>query len=194
MPLGLQAHNSSTGTDMICTAIEAVRAYGGNCLETPVYWYRIEPQKDQYCMELVKTTIDQARAAGLKLILLWFGASKNGHPNYVPEYMKLDPETYRLVIGTDGAVLPALSPHCRTTLERDKKAFCKLMEFLKEYDTERRTVVAVQIENEMGCAGTDRDYAGEAEEAYRKMLPEELSGITLEDSGCERMETEGLSP
>ena len=181
-PVGLQAHNSSTGTELIEKTIRAVKAYGGNCLEAPVYWYRLEPEKDVYEMELVKELIDEVRAAGLKLIILWFGMSKNGHPNYVPEYVKLNPGIYRLVIG---GTLPALSPHCEATLERDKKAFLKLMEFLKTYDEKKRTVLAVQIENEMGCAGTDRDYAEEAEADYQKPLPEELKNVYLEDDGRE---------
>lgn len=187
-PVGLQAHNSSTGTDMIQKAVRAVRAYGGNCLEAPVYWYRLEPEMNTYEMDLVKNVIDQAREADLKLILLWFGMSKNGHPNYVPEYIKLDPDTYHLVIGADGAPVPALSPHCRATLERDKNAFVKLMEFLRAYDEKERTVLAVQIENEMGCAGTDRDYSREAEEDYRKSVPEALQSVRLEDDGTEQME------
>ena len=121
-PVGLQAHNSSTGTELIGKAIQAVKAYGGNCLEAPVYWYSLEPEKDVYEMELVKELVDETRAEGLKLIILWFGMSKNGHPNYVPEYVKMNPGTYRLVIGPDGGTLPALSPHCEETLERDKKA------------------------------------------------------------------------
>ena len=42
---GLQAHNSSTGTDMLDKAIHAVKLYGGNVLETPIYWYAIEPER-----------------------------------------------------------------------------------------------------------------------------------------------------
>lgn len=185
LPVGLQAHNSSTGTNLIEKAIRAVKVYGGNTLETPLYWYQIESEQDVYCMDSVKTIIDQAREAELRLVLLWFGTSKNGHPNYVPEYIKLDPKTYHLTIGPDGMPLPALSPHCRATLERDKKAFVKVMEFLKSYDEAEHTVIAVQIENEMGVAGTDRDYSAQAEEEYRKSLPEALRGIELEDCGRE---------
>lgn len=185
MPIGLQAHNSSTGTDMVHTAIQAVKAYGGNCLETPIYWYQIEPKMDQYCMEQIKNVIDQVREANLKLILLWFGTSKNGHPNYVPEYVKVHPEIYHLVIGPDGATLPALSPHCRATLERDKKAFCEVMKFLREYDQEQKTVIAVQIENEMGVAQTDRDYSEEAEKDYWSAMPEQLKDVNLHDTGID---------
>ena len=185
LPVGLQAHNSSSGTPLIRRAIEAIRLYGGNCLEAPVYWYRIEPQMDRYEMDLVKELVDEAREAGLHLILLWFGMSKNGHPNYAPEYVKLQPELYRLAIGADGAPVASLSPHCRETLERDKKAFVKLMEFLKEYDQDSRTVLAVQIENEMGYANTDMDYSMQAQMDYEKPVPEALEGIFLEDSGAE---------
>lgn len=195
MPIGLQAHNSSTGSAMIQKAIKAVKAYGGNCLEAPVYWYRIEPEMDCYDMELVKGLIDEVRNAGLRLILLWFGTSKNGHPNYVPEYIKLQPEKYLLAVGADGAPVASLSPHCTETLDRDKKAFEKLMEFLKEYDKASKTVIAVQIENEMGYANTDRDYSMQAQEDYIKPLPEELKQIYLEDDGRENMSAdEKLSP
>lgn len=76
MPIGLQVHNSSTGSNMIKKAIQAVKAYGGNCLEAPVYWCCVEPEQDRYDMELVKGIVDEARSAGLHLILLWFGTSK----------------------------------------------------------------------------------------------------------------------
>ena len=104
---GLQAHNSSTGTDMLDKAIRAIQLYGGNVLETPIYWYDIEPEMNVYNMAMVKDTIDRCRKANLHLILLWFGTSKNGHPNYVPEYIKLDPMTYRLARSVDGAPLAA---------------------------------------------------------------------------------------
>ena len=154
--VGLQAHNSSTGTDMLDKAIRAVQLYGGNVLETPIYWNAIEPEMGKYDMSLVQDTIDRARAAGLYLILLWFATSKNGHPNYAPEYIKLDPATYRIAHGADGAPLPALSPHCEATLERDALAFETVMAFLKAYDGDVGTVLAVQFENEMGVGGTDR--------------------------------------
>lgn len=120
-----------------------VKEYGGNCLEAPIYWYRLELEKGQYDMSLVKGLIDRTRAAGLKLIVLWFGTSKNGHPNYVPEYIKRNPGKYRLAKGSDGAPVASLSPHCADTLERDRRAFVKLMEFLKCYDSDMRTIAGM---------------------------------------------------
>lgn len=180
---GLQAHNSSTNTPMLEKAIQATKLYGGNVLEAPVYWFLMEPKKDEYDLSHIKTLIDQCREAGLFLIILWFATSKNGHPNYAPEYIKLDPERYLVARGADGFPLVALSPHCEETLQRDAKAFAMLMSFLKEYDGEERTVLSVQIENEMGLGYTDRDYSQKAQEDYKKPVPEILRGIELEDMG-----------
>lgn len=59
------------------------------------------------------------------------------------------------------------------------------MEFLKAYDGEERTVLAVQIENEMGYANTDRDYSRMADRDYEKSVPEALKDVELPDSGKE---------
>ncbi len=187
MPVGLQANNSSTGTILYRKALEAVKACGGNTIETPVYWFLLEPEKDVFCYDHVKDAVDGAREAGLKLILLWFGTSKNGHPNYIPEYMKNDPKTYRLAFGPDGTPVMSLSPHCEAVLERDSNAFAHLMGFLKDYDERQRTVVAVQVENEMGYSATDMDYSPEVVAEYMAgPVPEELSGIRLADDGFDQ--------
>lgn len=183
MVIGMQAHNSSTGTFMLERAVRAAELYAANTLEVPVYWYKLETDMDVYDMTLVKSLIDRIRQSDLKLIILWFGMSKNGHPNYVPEYIKLHPETYQMAEGADGAWVASLSPHCRKTLERDKKAFCKLTEFIKEYDGKEKTVIALQIENEMGYANTDRDYSPLAWEDYEKPVPEAIRTIQLADAG-----------
>ena len=180
---GIQVHNSSTGTKLMERDLQAAKHYGANTIEAPVYWYAIEPEMDRYDMTMVKELIDLSRANGLYLIILWFGGSKNGHPNYAPEYIKLHPETYRLAIGPDGAPVPSISPHCQATVERDRKAFLEFIRFLKEYDAEERTVLTVQIENEFGYAHTDRDYGKLGQADFEKPVPEELLGTELEDMG-----------
>ncbi len=180
---GLQTMNSSTGSSLVDQAIHAVKLYGGNVLEAPIYWNMIEPEMDKYDMSLVKGLVDKVREAGLHLLILWFATSKNGHPNYAPDYVKLDPQKYQIVVGPTGAQHASLSPHGMETLERDKKAFCEVMKFLKEYDGEVGTVLGLQIENEMGYANTDRDYSEIACADYEKPLPEELKDVTLEDCG-----------
>ena len=180
---GLQAHNSSTGTHMIDRTIQAIRLFGGNVMEAPVYWYALEPKEGRFDMAHVRDLILKAREAELYLIILWFGTNKNGHPNYVPDYIKLDPQKYQIVLAANGAPVPTLSPHCPATLEKDMRAFCELMRFLKEFDEDTGTVLAVQIENETGNSATDRDYSVAANADYALPLPADLADVTLEDCG-----------
>ena len=133
---GVQCHNSSTGSAMLQDAIKVAKEFRGNVLEAPVYWYLLEPEQGVYDTTHVQQLIHEIRDAGLHLVILWFATSKNGHPNYVPEYVKLDPETYRLAVEPDGLPVPSLSPHCRATLEADKRAFVELMKCVKEEDEE----------------------------------------------------------
>lgn len=184
LPLGLQTHNSSTGDPyMLEREIAAVRAFGGNLLEAPVYWCQMEAEEGRFDFSLVDDLIDRCRRNGLYLIILWFGANKNGHPTYAPGWVKERPETYRMARGRDGGYVMSLSPLCRATLEKDKRAVTALMAHLREADGDVRTVLAVQIENEIGLANTDMDYDEETMAVYRQGVPECLRGVELEDCG-----------
>ena len=179
LALGVQTHNSSTGTALVEKSLKVLEYFGGNTLEAPVYWNRVEQREGEYDFSQVQALIDAVREKKAHLVLLWFGMSKNGHPNYAPEYVKLHPEQYRLAVGYDGAPVASLSPHCAATLERDRAAFVRLMRFLKKYDGQEKTVLAVQIENEMGYSNTDRDYGAEAERAYQGEVPEALRQVSV---------------
>ena len=133
-------------------------------------------------MDSLRALVDRARQANLRLIVLWFGASKNGHPNYVPEYIKLAPERYWIASGPDGAPVASLSPHCPATLERDTLAFSRVMCFLKEYDSGTGTVLAVQVENEMGYANTDRDYGKAADRDFDALPDARLLAVNMPDA------------
>ncbi|MBQ8201605.1 MAG: DUF5597 domain-containing protein [Clostridia bacterium] len=184
LPLGLQTHNSSTGVpEMLEREIAAVKHYGGNLLEAPVYWYRIEKEPGCYDYADADDLIRRCRMHGLHLILLWFGVNKNGHPNYAPEWVKTHPEIYAVAQGRDGGRVASMSPLCDATLEADSRAFAAFMAHLRQVDGEERTVIAVQVENEIGLANTDMDYRVEAQEIYRQPVPEKLRNIVLEDSG-----------
>ena len=79
--LGTQTHNSSVGDpEMMARELAAVKAYGGNLLEAPIYWYKLEREPGQYDFSDVDDLLSLCRENDLYLILLWFGTSKNGHP------------------------------------------------------------------------------------------------------------------
>ena len=184
IPLGLQVNNSSTGDpEMLEKEFRALELFGGNLLEAPVYWFRTEPEEGVYDFSDVDDLLLRCRRAKVSLILLWFGFNKNGHPTYVPDWVKLHPEKYRLAAGPDRAPVASLSPLCPATLEADCRAFSAFMRHLREEDEEHRTVIAVQVENEIGLANTDLDYAESALAVYRQPVPEALRGIRLEDCG-----------
>ena len=49
-----------------------------NTILGSVSWQQIEPQKDSFDFEELTGIIEDARAHGIRLVLLWFGAFKNG--------------------------------------------------------------------------------------------------------------------
>ncbi|WP_162613078.1 DUF5597 domain-containing protein [Lachnoclostridium sp. An169] len=181
---GLQCHNSSAGTELMDRTLQAVKLYGGNLLEAPVYWCEVEPEEGIYDLSSVERLLQQAGDAGIYLIPLWFGASKNGMYTYAPEYVKRNPSVYRRVKDGRGRTTESLSAGCRATLERDKRAFEKVMEFLAKKDT-RGTVIAVQVENEVGYVHTDRDYSDESEQEYRGDVPGYLSSVRIAECGTD---------
>ena len=184
LPLGLQVSNSSTGDpEMLDREMSALKLFHGNVLEAPVYWFKSEPQQGVFNFSDLDDLVRRCRENGVCLIPLWFGFNKNGHPNYVPEWVKLHPETYRPAKGPDGVDVASLSPLCDATLEADCRAFSAFMQHIAVLNRERRTIIAVQIENEIGLANTDLDYG--ALDLYRQTVPVALDGIELEDSGVE---------
>ena len=183
--LGLQAHNSSNGCwEMIDRAIAAVKQYHGNTIEAPVYWYQLEPEEGRYDLSQVRELIRRVRAAGLHLIILWFGFSKNADITYMPEWAKADPERFWMAVGPDGEVTPQISPFCEECIEADKRAFVKLMEAVRAEDESERTVLAVQVENEIGLYPLDRCYSAAAQQAFEHGVPDELMDVCVPDSGA----------
>ena len=185
--LGLQSHNSSNGAwELIDKSIQAVKLYHGNTLEVPVYWFQVEPEEGKFDLSVVEGLIKRVRDNGLYLVILWFGFSKNAGNTYLPEWAKEDAERFWSAVGPDGCAVPIVSPNCDAVYEADKKAFMALMQCIKNFDEKERTVIAVQVENELGLYNIDRCYSKKAQAEFDKGVPKELEGITLEDSGAKR--------
>ncbi len=171
--LGAQCRNSSAWPALLPKVWPAVEFLQANTLEAPVYWEQFEPAPGRFDTSLVDTLLRDARAHGVRLVLLWFGTWKNGSAHYLPLWMKSRPERYPRLVGKDGRLVDSPSPHAAATLEADQSAFRALMRHLKSVDPQR-TVILVQVENEPGTWGSVRDYSPAAQALFEAPVPAEL--------------------
>lgn len=149
-----------------------------NTLLVPVAWESVEATEGGYDFSLPARIIDQAAERGMKLVFLWFGLWKNGQSSYVPIWMKERQDLYFRTVRYPRREMHvpicSISPLCDSAVERDAAAFAALMAFLREYDRQK-TVIAVQVENEVGLLGSERDYSPAAEERFYGAVPEEVA-------------------
>ena len=171
--LGAQTHNSSAWPAVLPKVWPAMEYLNVNTVETPVYWEQIEPKQGQFDFTVVDALLAGARQHNLRLVLLWFGTWKNGSQHYMPEWMKLDPARYPHMVDKNGRPVDSPSPHAAASLQNDKTAFTAFMRHLKEADPQR-TVIMVQVENEPGTWGSQRDYSPEAQKLFEAPVPPEV--------------------
>lgn len=173
--LGGQARNSSGYNEQESeTAFKAVKLVHGNTLEIPVYWEQVEPQEGMFNFAAVDSLLASARRHDLKLVLLWFATWKNGAMDYSPAWVKSNPARFKRVQSSTGQDVWVLSSHCQATMEADRRAYVALCEHLRQTDSESQSVIALQIENEPGILGSDRDYGPEAQAEFDGLVPDEL--------------------
>jgi hypothetical protein len=174
-PLGAQARNSSGYNDAESdTAFRAVKLLHGNMLEIPVYWEQIEPEEGTFDFAAVDALLSKGRQYDIRLVLLWFGTWKNGQMDYVPAWVKKNPQRFQRVVTPSGKSVFVLSSHCRANVEADCSAFTALCGHLKAVDGSEHTVIALQIENEPGILGSDRDYGPDGQAAFTSPIPSGL--------------------
>ena len=171
-----EIHNSSASNKeyMDREVWDRLHGLNMNTVIVPVYWEQIEPEENKYDFSMVSHIIIRAREEKMKLIFLWFGLWKNSESMYVPGWMKRDVEKYDRVKKVNGENLNIISPLCQNAVEKDKAAFMKLMDHIKETDEKETTVIAIQVENEIGVLGSERDYSKKADEAFNREIPTQL--------------------
>jgi len=145
----------------------------GNTVSHAIFWDEIEPVEGKFDFSSVDTSIALARKYHLKIIFLWFAVWKNAVMDYAPAWMKADPQRFKRVICPTGTSIWVLSSHCQATLEADKKAFAALCKHLKDTDSDR-TVIGLQVENEPGIIGSERDYSPEGQAEFNSPVPAAL--------------------
>jgi hypothetical protein len=170
--LGGELHNSSAADlPVLDPKLSRLAAMGLNTVLAPVSWELVEPRPGEFDFSTVDALLFAARRHGLRLIPLWFGSWKNGVSSYRPEWMKHDTATYPLARDRDGAALPILSAFSDANLAADRRAFAAFLSHLAEADAGHRTVLMVQVENEVGVLGDSRDRGPEAEAEFARPVP-----------------------
>ena len=175
-----EIHNSSASDPdyMAQNVWPNLRGLNMNSVIAPVYWELIEPTEGDFDFSSVDSLIKQAREEGLRLIFLWFGLWKNAESFYAPAWVKKDTKTYFRAQKVSGEPMTTISPLCTAAVQKDAAAFTKLMGHIRDVDGEQNTVIVIQVENEIGLLGTDRDYSPAACEAFAQQVPAGLSEKT----------------
>jgi hypothetical protein len=171
--LSAQVHNSSSWPAEGPKVWPAVEYLHLNTVEMPVYWEQFEPKPGEWDTSLIDNLLKEARAHQVRLVVLWFGTWKNGSQHYMPEWAKLDTAKYAHVIGKNGEAVDSPSPFATASMEADARAFAAFMKHLKAVDAQR-TVIMVQVENETGTWGSQRDYSPAAQKLFEAPVPAEV--------------------
>ncbi|RST32255.1 beta-galactosidase [Sphingomonas ginkgonis] len=172
--LGAQVNNSSNYPAALPEVWPMLDRIGANTVEVPVAWQQVEPVEGRFDFSFVQTLLDGSRTHDKRLVLLWFGTWKNTSPGYTPDWVKLDNRRFPRMKTKDGKDHYVHTPLARSTLEADKRAFVRLIEYLRDHDSDHR-VILVQVENETGSYGSPRDYSAEADRLFRGPVPAALA-------------------
>ncbi|MDH0867213.1 DUF5597 domain-containing protein [Mitsuaria sp. GD03876] len=172
--LGAQVHNSSNSVAALERVWPAVADAKANTVVVPVAWEQVEPAEGRFDFGFVDTLLAQARERGVRVVLLWFATWKNTSPQYAPAWVKLDNARFPRMLDDKGKPSYCLSPFGAETLAADRRAFVALMTHLKQVDEATRTVIMVQVQNEVGTYGLARDHGAAANRAFAAEVPAEV--------------------
>ncbi|MFZ6756325.1 DUF5597 domain-containing protein [Undibacterium sp. Ji50W] len=172
--LGGELHNSSASSLTYLNKLwPALKTAEINTVLAPVEWDQIEPVEGRFDFTILDGMLQQSRANNTRLILLWFGAWKNSMSTYVPTWVKQDQQRFPLSRNRNGIAQEILTPFGPNTLAADTAAYQALLAHLKQVDTQR-TVIMIQVENEIGMLPDVRDYGTLANIAFKGPVPKAL--------------------
>jgi hypothetical protein len=173
--LGGELHNASTSSlEFLKPVMPKMVANNLNTVLAAVTWDLMEPQEGKFDFTLVDGLLKQARDNKLRVVLLWFGSWKNGLSHYAPDWIKADFKRFPRVMLANGKSTETITALSKNALVADTKAYAALMKHIKAVDSKDRTVIMVQMENEVGVIGSARDNSPMANVAFAKPVPQEL--------------------
>ena len=166
-------NNSASSLEYMQPIWPRLAAMHLNTVLVPVSWAQLEPAEGKFDFALVDGLIAGAHAQNLRVVFLWFGSWKNTWSSYAPDWVKRDFDRFRRVQLANGSGTERLSPFCDANRTADARAYAALLRRIKEVDS-ARTVIMVQVENEVGVIPDARDHSAAANAAYEQPVPREL--------------------
>ena len=189
LALAGEVHNSSSSSLGYMKPIwpKLVSAHLNTVL-VPVSWELVEPEEGKFDFALVDGLVKDARQHNLRLGLLWFGSWKNMVSSYAPLWVRANPERFACAVDQAGNRLPILSTFSDAACQADSKAFAALMRHVRQLENTQphKTVLMIQVQNEVGLSGGTRDCSPTANDAFAGPVPQELMDCLLKqkDSLC----------
>ncbi len=174
MLAGELLNNTATSLENMKDVWPRLVAGNLNCALIALSWAQVEPEEGKFDFALVDGLIQEARRNNLKVVFLWFGSWKNGTSSYAPYWVKKDFQKYPRIRFRNGKSMELLSTFGEATRDADARAFRALMGHIREVDSRERTVVMMQVENEVGVLRDPRDRSAAANKAFAGPVPKEL--------------------
>jgi hypothetical protein len=172
---GELANSSSTDVETMKLAWPRLAEMNLNTILSVISWDLIEPQEGVFDFSMIDYQIEAARSNNLKLIFLWMGSWKNGMSHYPPRWVKANQDRFPRAVDADGHTLEVLSTLGEANRDADAKAFAAVMKHIRQVDSKDHTVIAMQVENEVGLIGSTRDHSASTNEAFAGPVPRELT-------------------
>jgi len=170
---GELTNNAATSLEYLKPIWPALTKSNLNSVIAGVSWAMIEPVEGKFNFDIVGAVINDARKNNLKLIFIWFASWKNGMSSYIPDWVKKDYKRFPRVKINETETIELLTPLSEENRNADAHAFAALMKYIKKVDR-KRTVIMIQVENEVGVLRDSRDRSSLANEAYNGPVPKEL--------------------
>jgi hypothetical protein len=171
---GELSNTASSDRETTKATIARLAAANLNTILSVVSWDLVEPEEGRFDFSLVDYQIEAAREANVRLIFLWMASWKNGLSHFPPAWVKANPERFPRVINGEGRPLEILSTLSPANRDADAKAFAAVMRHIRDVD-KAHTVIAMQVENEVGVMGSTRDFRPEANAAFAGQVPRKLT-------------------
>jgi beta-galactosidase GanA len=171
---GELSNTASSDREATKATIERLAQANFNTILTVVSWDLVEPEEGKFDFSMIDYQIEAARANNVRLVLLWMASWKNGLSHFPPLWVKANQDRFPRVVNGQGKTLEILSTVSDNNRNADATAFAAVMRHIREVD-KTHTVIAFQVENEVGTMGTTRDFAPAANTAFAGPVPQELT-------------------